>query len=93
MITSIKELHTTIERADGSFFNYLICKVRSGGLPRYDLYRLGDRWNPPRWNTYKRLGCELPIGHCRRLIREQEPNGTVVVSHKVTIRSISKPKR
>ncbi|MCK9567514.1 hypothetical protein M0R72_01030 [Candidatus Pacearchaeota archaeon] len=89
MITSVKELHTTIERADYQFYNYLICKVRTGGSIRYDLYRV---WlsNRSDRTLLKRLGCALPLGHCRRLIREQEPNGTVVVSHRASPQRISR---
>ena len=89
MITSVKELHTTIERSDFQFYNYLICKVVTGGSVRYDLYRV---WlsNRSDKTLLKRLGCALPLGHCRRLIREQEPNGTVVVAHNSTTRKISK---
>jgi len=89
MITSVKELHTTIERKDGQFYNYLICKVVSGGLDRYDLYRV---WlsNRSDRTLIKRLGCELPLGYCRRLIRMQEPNGTRVVVHRASSKRIVK---
>lgn len=95
MITSIKELHTTITPADaGSYYNYLICKVRSGRRDRYDLYRIGDKYVGGRrgWisDTFTRLGCELPLAHCRRILREAEPHGTQVVQHKASARKKAK---
>jgi hypothetical protein len=87
MITSVKEIHTTIEPSDGgSFYNYLICKVRSGSKRgRYDVYRIGVYWPNMEKNGHEifdRIGCELPLGDCRSLISKAETNGTVVVEHK-----------
>lgn len=95
MITSIKELHETIEPADaGSYYSYLICKVRSGRRDRYDLYRIGDKYVGGRrgwiYDTFTVLGRELPLTHCRQILREQEPHGTQVVQHKASARKRAK---
>lgn len=87
MITSVKETHTTIEPFDGgSFYTYLICKVRSGSTSgRYDVYRIGVYWpemNKNGHEIFDRIGCELPLSYCRKLINQAEPNGTIVVEHK-----------
>jgi hypothetical protein len=75
MITSVKEVHLSI--SGSRFYTYLICKVRSGGLARYSVYRQSEH------DCWKRIGCELPLGYCRSLIRKCEPRGTRIVRQKV----------
>ena len=78
MITHVKELHKTIERPDGRFYNYLICRAVSGRQGRYHVLRIDEVCE-----NMERLGCELPLEDCRRIIAEQEPLGTEVVKHGV----------
>ncbi len=81
MLTSVKELHATIvghpiDDEWDDYFNYLICRVRAGRCPRYNLIRIDSLCD-----KMERLGCELTLDHCRRIIKEHEPDGTTVVYH------------
>lgn len=85
MIKNIKETHQTIQRADGDFFDYIICEVESGWAPRYNLYRIGNHPDLDETGHFgevlTRFGCELPLGECHRILRKLEPNGTYCVKH------------
>lgn len=69
MITSVKEVHVGRRpHGDGFlFWTYMICRVRSGRAYRYDLIRIDNCSE-----HMERLGCELTLAHCRRLIAEYE---------------------
>lgn len=73
MIRSVKETHVgKTPYGDGFlFWTYLICRVESGRGRRYDLVRIDNVVE-----QMEVLGRELPLDHCRRIIREREPAGT-----------------
>lgn len=70
MIRSVKEVHvgTVGHGKDGLLhWTYLICRVDSGRHRRYNLIRIDNCCS-----KMERLGCELTLAHCRKLIFEQE---------------------
>ena len=93
MLTSVKELHTTIVAHPidddwDDYFNYLICRVHSGRRDRYNLIRIDSLCD-----KMERLGCELTLDHCRRIIKEHEPDGTTVVKHSIVPRKMKRTNR
>ena len=72
MITSVKETFmgkVATGKDQCTFWTYLICRVRAGGFPRYDLLRINNTTD-----RMERLGCELPLGHCRTILLSKEPS-------------------
>lgn len=71
MIKSVKEVHvgTVGHGKDGlQYWTYMICGVPSGSRSRrYHLIRIDNVCE-----TMERLGCELPLKDCWRLIHEYE---------------------
>jgi len=74
MITSVKEVYRSNQPDPAgdeyTFWTYMICKcVSDGKRRRYHLIRIDSCAE-----RMERLGCELPLGFCRRLIRKYQPN-------------------
>jgi hypothetical protein len=71
MIKSVKEVHvgTVAQGADGLlYWTYMICGVPTNRRrKRYNLIRIDNVCE-----NMERLGCELPLKDCRRLIRDYE---------------------
>jgi hypothetical protein len=79
MITSVKEIHTSIEghgEDECTFYNYFICRCVAANVPRFHLFRLSGVQD-----EYELLGNELPLDMCRKIIAKHEPNGTKVKKH------------
>lgn len=76
MITSVYEIHigNTPHGDDGLiFYTYFVCRSMTGHNVRYDLFRINNVLE-----GYEVLGRELPLKHCRKIVKEYELHGTVV---------------
>jgi hypothetical protein len=71
MITSVHEVYVS-KAADPTdkwvFWTYMICRVRAGHHRVYNLIRIDNLCDKMQC-----LGRELPLSHCRRIIREHQP--------------------
>lgn len=72
MITSVFEVYVG-KMPDPNdellYWTYMICRCRTGHNVRYHLIRIDNLTE-----KMERLGCELPLDHCRQIIANHQPD-------------------